>query len=291
MSEQESQGDSSRVDRPVTAGGRVSVYFSIRYLTPIMVLLAVAASTTHPNVDRLTGLLTAQVALAVATHAMAVRGGAWVGRAIWIGMITDITAISALVALTGGSNGPLVFLYTVSALAAGILLSSRAGLRALVLSSIAIMAMDLMTHTRAFGATTFFPRGLAAVAALWIIGGAGTTFSIYNERELKRRNAELAMIRRVTLDIEDSLTLDEIFSDLCNGVVDGFRFDGAAVLLWDGEMMRCAASKGTTGSSDMKIELRGRLASALRMKDALVASREEATSDGALIPLFGARGY
>src|SRR2546423_14351820 len=132
-----SQGDSARIDRPVTAGGRVSVYFSIRYLTPIMVLLAVAASTTHPNLDRLTGLLTAQVALAVATHAMAVRGGAWVGRAIWIGMITDVTAISALVALTGGSNRPLVFLYTVSSLAAGILLSSRAGLRALVLSTVA----------------------------------------------------------------------------------------------------------------------------------------------------------
>src|SRR5881227_2866979 len=101
-----SQGDSARIDRPVTAGGRVSVYFSIRYFTPIMVLLAVAASTTHPNVDRLTGLLTAQIALAVATHAMAARGGSWVGRAIWIGMITDVVAISAMVAITGGSNGP-----------------------------------------------------------------------------------------------------------------------------------------------------------------------------------------
>ena len=286
-----SPSDSTRVDRPVTTGGRVSVYFSIRYLTPIMVLLAVAASTTHPNLDRLTGLLTAQVALAVATHAMAARGGAWVGRAIWIGMITDITAISALVSLTGGSNGPLVFLYTVSALAAGILLSSRAGLRAIVLSSVAIMTMDLTTHPRVLGTTTFFPRGLAAIAALWIIGGAGTMFSIYNERELKRRNAELAMIRRVTLDIEDSLTLDEIFADLCRGVVEGFRFDAAAVLLWDGEMMRCAASKGATGSSDIRIELRGRIANALRMKGAIVTSREEATSDAALIPLFGARGY
>ena len=46
-----------------------------------------------------------------------------------------------------------------------------------------------------------------------------------------------------------------------------------------------------TGSSDMRIELRGRIASALRMKDALVTSREEATKDGALIPLFGPRGY
>src|SRR6266481_1579553 len=157
------QADNARTERIGPTPGRVSLFFSLRYATPILVLLAIAASTTHPNLDRLTGLLTAQVALAVATHAMAARGGTWVGRAIWIGMITDITAISALVALTGGSNGPLVFLYTVSALAAGILLSSRAGLRAIVLSSIAIMAMDLMTHQRAFGTTTFFPRGLAAV--------------------------------------------------------------------------------------------------------------------------------
>jgi len=285
------QSDSARAEGPLMTGGRVSVYFSIRYFTPIMVLLAVAASTTHPNVDRLTGLLTAQIALAVATHAMAARGGSWVGRAIWIGMITDVVAISAMVAITGGSNGPLVFLYTVGALAAGILLSSRAGFRFIVLSTIAIVTMDVMTHTHAFGKTTFFPGGLAAVAALWIIGGAGTMFSIYNERELKRQNAELATIRQVTLDIEDSLTLEEIFGDLCRGVVEGFRFDAAALLLWDGEMMRVAASQGTTGSSDMRIDLRGRIANALRMKDALVTSRKEATSDGALIPLLGPRGY
>jgi len=148
-----------------------------------------------------------------------------------------------------------------------------------------------MTHTHTFGQTTFFPGGLAAVAALWIIGGAGTMFSIYNERELKRRNAELATIRQVTLDIEDSLTLEEIFSDLCRGVVQGFRFDAAAVLLWDGQMMRIAASQGTTGSSDMRLNLHGRIASALRLKDALVTSRDEAVSDGALIPLLGPRGY
>jgi len=285
------QSDSARAEGPLMTGGRVSVYFSIRYFTPIMVLLAVAASTTHPNVDRLTGLLTAQIALAVATHAMAARGGSWVGRAIWIGMITDVVAVSAMVAITGGSNGPLVFLYTVGALAAGILLSSRAGFRFIALSTIAIVTMDVMTHTHTFGKTTFFPGGLAAVAALWIIGGAGTMFSIYNERELKRQNAELATIRQVTLDIEDSLTLEEIFTDLCRGVVEGFRFDAAALLLWDGDMMRVAASQGTTGSSDMRIDLRGRIANALRMKDALVTSRKEATSDGALIPLLGPRGY
>jgi diguanylate cyclase (GGDEF)-like protein len=151
--------------------------------------------------------------------------------------------------------------------------------------------MDVTTHTHVFGQGTFFPRGLAAVAALWILGGAGTLFSVYNERELKRRNAELAMIRQVTLDIEDSLTLEEIFTDLCRGVVDGFNFDGAAVLLRDGDMMRCSAAHGTTGATDTPIELRGHLAAALRLKGPLVTSREEATADGTLIPLFGSRGY
>src|SRR5438270_879791 len=79
------QVDSARTERPLATGGRVSVYFSVRYLTPFLVLLAVAASTTRPNLDRLTGLLTAQIALAVATHAMAARGGKLVGPATWAG--------------------------------------------------------------------------------------------------------------------------------------------------------------------------------------------------------------
>ncbi|MGZ4128669.1 MAG: diguanylate cyclase [Actinomycetota bacterium] len=279
------------IERPQIARGRIAVYFSIRYFTPLMVLAAVAASTTHPNVDRLTGVLTAQIALAVATHLLAVRGKTWVGPAIWLGMLTDVIAISAMVALTGGTGGPLVFLYTVSALAAGILLSSRAGFRMIVLSTVALVTMDVVTKTHTLGATSFFPGGLAAVAALWIIGGTGTMFSIYNERELKRRNAELATIRQVTLDIESSLTLEEIFGDLCRGVTKGFTFDGAAVLLWDGETMRCAAAEGATGARDARIELHGRLAAALRSGGPVVTSREEAVADGALIPLFGSRGY
>src|SRR5205807_1721827 len=125
-------------------------------------------------------------------------GGTWVGPALWLGMITDVVAITSMVAITGGANGPLVFLYTVGALAAGILLSSRAGFRVIMLSTVALITMDVVTNPHTLGKSSFFPGGLAAVAALWIIGGAGTLFSIYNERELKRRNAELATIRQVT---------------------------------------------------------------------------------------------
>jgi two-component system cell cycle response regulator len=276
---------------PVTAGGRVGFYFAVRYLTAPMVLLAIAASNVHPNQARLAGLLTAQVAFTLATHALATRGGSLVTTSLWLSMVLDVIALSSLVYLTGGSGGPLVFLFTVNALAAGILLSSRAGFRVLVMSSIAIMTLDVMARTHVLGVTTVFPRGMEAVAALWIIGGAGTLFTVYNERELRRQNAELATIRQVTLDIEDTLTLEEIFGDLCRGVVDGFSFDGAAVLLWDGEMMRVAAAHGATGSTDARIDLRGRLATSLRTATPIVTSGPEATSDGALIPLFGPRGY
>jgi len=154
-----------------------------------------------------------------------------------------------------------------------------------------LISIDAVMHNRSLGTGTLFPSGMAAVAAMWIIGGAGTLFTVFNERELRRRNAELATIRQVTLDIADSLTLEEIFSDLCRGVCDGFSFDGAAVLLWDGEKMRVAAAKGATGATDMRLELHGRLANALRVGGPLVTSRDEAAADGALIPLFGSRGY
>ena len=122
--------------------------------------------------------------------------------------ITDITAVSALVVLYGRQQGCLSSCTPLARSRPGSFCPPERGLRALVLSTIGIMTMDVMTHTHTFGKTTFFPGGLAAVAgAMDIIGGAGTAFSVYNERELKRRNAELAMIRRVTLDIEDSLTL------------------------------------------------------------------------------------
>jgi diguanylate cyclase (GGDEF)-like protein len=280
-----------RLNQPDAASGRVAVYFGVRYLTPLMVLIAVAAGVQRPNIRFLTALLTAQVAIALATHALAARGGAAVGISLWIAMVLNVTAISALVAQTGGAGGPLTFLYTVDALAAGILLSSRAGVRMLILSTLAIVALDVVMRQPASGTATFLPRGLETVAALWIIGGAGTLFSVYNERELRRRNAELGTIRQVTLDIEDTLTLEEIFGDLSRGVVEAFGFEGAAVLLREGDTMRCAAAHGVTGALGAQLDLRGRLASALALAQPLVTARAEAITDGALIPLIGNRGY
>ncbi len=280
------------LEQPIPTRGRIALYFSVRYATPVLVLLALAASGQRPAMDQLMGLLTLQILLALGCHAVVLRRPSRMAVPIWIGLLTDVIVISVAVAISGGPGGPLSFLYFIHALAAGILLSSRAGIRVLLLASAALLSMDVVGRaTPGEAGIETLPAGLMTVAVLWIIGGAGTLFSMYNERELRRRNAELATIRQVTLDIEESLTLEEIFDDLCRGVCDGFRFDAAAVLLRNDDDMRCVAAQGITGSQDARIGLTGRVAHALAVAGPVVTTGDQARADGTMQPLLGARGY
>lgn len=265
------------------------MYFGVRYATPVIVLLAIAASNIRPDPARLTAILSAQVVIAMATHLLAMRGAHALITALRAGALADLTMIAALVHATGGTSGPLLFLFTVYVMSAGILLSSRAGLRLLGLSTIAIIGLDLISSNVS---PSGFPRGLAGAAACWVLGGGSIMFSSYNENDLRRRTAELNTIRQVTLDIEASLSLKEIFADLCRGVVAGFGFDAAAVLQrGDNGTLHCAGAHGVTGANDAVIELRGGVARAMSNPRPLVVTGDQARKDGALHPLLGPRGY
>ena len=278
------------IEQPPAMRGRVALFFVVRYATPLLVLLAMSAGSVRPDARRLAWILTGQVAFALATHVIASRSPRAMNGAIWIGMLADTASIGALVAMTGGSAGPLVFLFTVHALAAGILLSSRAGLRAVMLGSAAIIAVDIATGPGT-AVDTVLPSGTVAIAALWVIGGAATVFTGYNERELRRRNAELGTVRRITLDIERSLSLEEIFAHLCAGVAESFSFDATAVLLREGDSIRCAGSYGYEGALGRTIPITGRLAQAMANGSPTVVSGEHARADRALIPVVGERGF
>ncbi|MFA5891520.1 MAG: sensor domain-containing diguanylate cyclase [Actinomycetota bacterium] len=278
------------LDRPDASAGRIALYFAVRYATPIVALLALTALPAGRDVSRLPALLTAQILFTLATHTISTRGGKALQVAIAVGMSADIAILGMLVAMTGGVSSPLMFLFTVQALAAGILLTSRAGIRVLSLSTLAILVVDLSVAPSG-RANTGFPDGIAAIAALWILGGAGTLFSTFNERELSRRNAELATIRQVTLDIENTLSLSQIFADLCRGVVSGFGFDSAAVLQREGDELRCVGAVGVTGATDMAIEARGFLARAMSSGEPVVVTGTDANRDATLMPLLGPRGY
>lgn len=279
---------SDPVPLSAATSGRVSLYFAVRYLTAPLVLAALAVAHAEAPHDALTLLLTAQAATAAVTHISAIRAPLAADRLISVGMFIDIAILSALVALSGGPAGPLTFLIALHAAAAGILLSMRAGMRALILGSAGlVVAVALGAPTEQRGTTPY----LATTAALWLLAGATTFFSGFNERELRRRNAELATIRQVSLDIEASLSLHEISDHLCRGVVEAFRFDAAAMLRRGSGVLQVSGAYGVTGATDQHIEIRGRLAQVLTLGRPLIVGGIEARKDSALLSLLGTRGY
>ncbi|MFN2614551.1 MAG: diguanylate cyclase, partial [Actinomycetota bacterium] len=269
--------------------GRVALWFSLRYATPFIVLLAVAVSPNNETFPHraLALLVCAQVGGAFITHVLALRGGRALSRAIAIGIVLDMSVVSAMISVSGGAVSPLVFLFPLHALSAGILLSSRAGWRGLAMSTVALILVDAVQPTGRHHPE----QVLLAAFTTWLLGGSATVFSAYNERELLRRNAELGAIREVTLGIEHSLSLSEICATLCRGVADGFRFDSVAVLVQDGEHLRPTGAFGITGSHTTRVPVRGRVALAVSSSSPVVVPRDEATRDGALVDLIGARGY
>ena len=287
--------DSSR-DPPrslgVAAPDRLSIFFGARYLTPLLVLVTLAASPNVPIArGRLVTILTAQVAFGLAAQVLAMRIPRMLGAAVWASVLVDVTSVAGLSAATGGAASPLVFLFTLQAVAAGILLSSASGLRLLVLCSGAIVGLDLAGSAGLIRSPGGLPRGLQAMAALWVVAGSAILFSASNERELRRRNAELATIRRVTLDIEDTLSLDEILADLCRGVVDAFRFTAAAVLLREGDVFVCRGAHGATGRIGARIDDRGPLREAIEAGRPVVVPGDQARSDATMGDVLGTRGY
>jgi diguanylate cyclase (GGDEF)-like protein len=270
----------------------LSIFFYVRYLTPLLVLVTLAASPDVPLPrGRLVALLIAQAAFGLAAQTLSLRVPRALGIAVWCSVLCDVAVIAGLSAATGGAASPLVFLFTLQAIAAGILLSSSVGVRLLLLSSGAILALDVAGSAGLIRSPGGFPRGLQAMAALWVVAGSAIMFSASNERELRRRNVELATIRKVTLDIEDTLSLEEILADLCRGVVEGFGFSGAAVLFRENGGFVCHGGFGATGRIGTIVEDRGPVREATEADTPIVVSRDEARRDGTLADVIGTRGY
>jgi diguanylate cyclase (GGDEF)-like protein len=275
-----------------SAPDRLTLFFVVRYCTPILVLIALAASpdTAVPR-GRVVALLLAQASFGIATQVLAKRIPGILAPAVWVSILGDLAVISGLSAATGGAGSPLAFLFTLEAVAAGILLSSAVGVRLLLVSTAALLALDIANSAGVLAGSPGFPRGLQAIAALWVIAGSAIAFSASNERELKRRNAELATIRLITLDIEDTLSLQEILADLCRGVVEAFRFTSAAVLLREGDAFVARGVHGASGRIGARVRDRGPLHDAIDGGVATIVSSDDARTDGTLAEVMGGRGY
>jgi len=273
------------------APDRLTLFFVVRYCTPLLVLIALASSDVAVPRGRVVALLLAQAAFGLSTQVLTQRIRGILAPVMWVSMIGDLAVIGALCAATGGAGSPLIFLFTLEVVAAGILLSSVVGVRLLVVSTAAIFILDLANSAGLIDGHASLPKGMQAIAALWLVAGSAILFSMSNERELKRRNGELATIRRVTLDIEDTLSLEEILADLCRGVVEAFRFSSAAVLLREGDAFVCRGRHGAAGRIGAVVEDAGALHDALASNMPCVVPTEDSRRDATLAEIVGTRGY
>ncbi len=270
---------------PSATRGRLAVLAGARALIPVAVWAALSASTVDADADRIAGLLAAMIAFGFVALAVASRRRmAVVTTATWASIAVDLLVFAALVEASGGARGPLTFLFAIEVLVVGIVMSAGAGVRVLG-ASIAILAT--LGVARPSG-----PTALANIISTACVAGAGVALAGFAQREARRREVELAEIRRIALDIQDSLALEEILDDLCRGVVNGLRFTSAAVLLKEADGgLRCRGSCALPGSTRAEVPMRGPIASALASGGPVIVPGPEAKASGELIGLLGPLGY
>jgi diguanylate cyclase (GGDEF)-like protein len=261
------------------------VLASLRATMPVFVFLALAISSVHLDRARIAALLSAQIAFGFASLAFAARQRPAVTKlAVWASICVDVTVLSALVWTSGRAGGPLTFLFAVEALAVAIVFSAAAGVRVLGVSLAIIATFEAVKPADS-------AASLEAVAGTMLLAIAGIALMAYTQAENRRRSLELAAIRRITLDIQDSLSLREILGDLCRGVVNDLRFTSAAVLLREKDRLVCAGSCGINGVRAKQIEIRGGIAQAMNAGQLVIMSRDEAMREHELTDVVGSRGY
>ncbi len=131
---------------PSTTGGRIGLYFIVRYATPLLVFISLATTGTDVPTTEIGAVLLIQLMVALVSHIAILRAPHIAGSAASAGMLADAGFVGLLVTMSKDFNGPLVFLFTVYALAAGILLSSRAGIRMIALSSATILIVGVFVE-------------------------------------------------------------------------------------------------------------------------------------------------
>ncbi|MCA1834327.1 MAG: diguanylate cyclase [Actinomycetota bacterium] len=272
---------------PSATRGRLAILAAFRATMPVIVFVALSVFPEPIPHDRVATLLGAQIAFGFASVMIAARQRvATTSMIVWASIVTDILVIGALVHVTGGPGGPLTFLFALEAIAVSVIFAASAGVRVFGAGLAALAVLEVMRPASA-------PPRFTDVTGTLLVTAIAVALIAFNQREARRRELELAAIRRIALDIQDSLALEEILGDLCRGVVNDLRFSAAAVLLRDRDStdLVCAASCGIHGVTAARIPLRGALAAAITSGQIVIVSGDKARADGEVSALLGPRGY
>jgi diguanylate cyclase (GGDEF)-like protein len=186
-------------------------------------------------------------------------------------LLRDLTLVfdaawgSVVLAASGGPFSPFIVVLYLQLVAATVLFAWQTGVKLALAYTIGISALVLTgTGSGGEGANLYIAgvpvdvttlvdevdtdlvelvQGIFAVVTMWVMAGGTAYFSSVNERDLKRSNRELAVLRELNTELERSLELDDVTQAIAQGTVQELGYRRAVV--WrarDGELHATGAA-------------------------------------------------
>ncbi|HEX9888619.1 MAG TPA: sensor domain-containing diguanylate cyclase [Nitriliruptorales bacterium] len=196
-----------------------------------------------------------------------------------VSLLVDAAWITVMLNFSGGSTSPLVIVLYLQSVAVTALFGWRTGMKLVLLHTLGLLAVaynQSMTVTQGLETQTelqigFFSfqfqgtesglavldiqrvQALLTIVSVWLVAGATAYFASINERELRRSNQELAVLRELNTQLERSLDLADVCQAIAQGVVDDLGYRRGIV--WMAQGSAGLAPAGAAGFEPDELEL------------------------------------
>ena len=160
-------------------------------------------------------------------------------RLLGASLLLDSVYLAWVMYQTGGAASPLRFLIYIQLLGVTLLASYRTGLKIALWHSLlffmvfyaqAAGALEPMDATLEQGAPHFRESAVFNVVAFWLVALGTAAFSSLNERELRRRQADLESLATMAAELENAQDARAIAQVLLETARDAFGFRRGVVL-------------------------------------------------------------
>ncbi|MBW3664531.1 MAG: sensor domain-containing diguanylate cyclase [Actinobacteria bacterium] len=206
----------------------------------------------------------------------ALRGLPSVGRPVLnASLLADAVWAAAVLWYTGSTASPLIFLMYVQSVTVTVLFGWRTGVKLAILHTAGLLAnaygqsqglgpeagevgftigfFNLQIEDPTRGAQFIRVQIVVSIVTVWLMAGATAYFSAVRERELRRTNQELSVLRELNTQLERSLDLSDVCQAIATGVVDELSYDRAVV--WMAQGGSDLGPAGAAGFAPDEVEL------------------------------------
>ncbi|MDX1658028.1 MAG: sensor domain-containing diguanylate cyclase [Nitriliruptorales bacterium] len=254
--------------------GRLRVLSIARILAVLATVLVLAPSAAAEEAGSVRDLLSVVSAIYLVGNFVVLLGLRYfAATARWqldLSLLLDAGWVSVVLWATGGAFSPFIFLMYLQLVAATVLFTWRTGLKLATLDTIGLVWLSLATSggdaqvfigtvpvqvdTDIENVLSLFGRNQVVfnIVALWLISGATAYFSSVNERDLRRSNRELAVLRELNTELEASLDIGDVSEAIARGVVE--ELDYARSVVWMSQSGGELVPAGARGFSPDELE-------------------------------------